>query len=215
MRKLIIVLVVCALGVGFGSMTASAATSTVTLDPSSPITVTFGTGGSSVSFAPTSGAASGTGLFAGTLSYGLSAGTVPLTQVFSSPPFAGYTATPETPITFVLNSMGGPLLTGTIDLTNLTQLSSTVVSTVADLDITGGTICSHITCGDDLGSVVLNLAVPNAFLPTSDLSSTVLGGTGILGSFAAISATPEPSSILLFGTGLLAVGGILRRRRRA
>jgi hypothetical protein len=214
MRKLIIVLVVCALGVGFGSMTASAATSTVTLDPSSPITVTFGAGGSSVTFAPTSGVASGTGLFAGTLSYGLSAGTVPLTQVFSAPPFAGYTATPESPITFVLNSMGGPLLTGRIDLGNLTQLSSTVVSAVADLDITGGTICSHITCGIDLGSVVLNLAVPNAFLPTSDLSATMLGGTAVLGSFTAL-ATPEPSSILLFGTGLLAVGGILRRRRRA
>ena len=45
---------------------------------------------------------------------------------------------------------------------------------------------------------------------TADILSGTTGKTGPVGSI-----TPEPSSMLLFGTGLLVFGGIIRRRRSA
>lgn len=217
MRRLMVVLAVLTLGVMFGSMTARAATSTVTLDPSSPITVTFTAGGGTVSFAPTSGSASGgPGLLAAAMSYSLSGGPVALTNVVNSSPFAGYTAS-GAPITFDLN--GGALLTGTIDLVSAAEFPGSggvsIVSTLADLNITGGTICAHIVCGDDVGNVLLNLVLPlGTFLPNtlSNTQATLVGGTGTIGSITLLGTTPEPSSMLLCGTGFLLFGTILRRR---
>lgn len=215
MRKLMVVLFVLALGVTFGSMTASAATSEVTLNLSVPGTVSFGAHGSSVTFSPSSGMATGgTTLLASSLDYGLSGGPVSLTNVISSSPVAFFTESGGSPITFDLN--GGALLAGTIDSLTVMETGG-LVTTIADLNITSGSICTvHLVCGTDVGQVILNLALPtvSTFLPSqpSTTSATLLGGSATIGSFSSL-VTPEPSSILLFGTGLLALGGILRRRR--
>jgi hypothetical protein len=43
-------------------------------------------------------------------------------------------------------------------------------------------------------------------------TADILGTTGNTGPVGAIAATPEPASMLLFGTGLLAIGSMVRRR---
>jgi PEP-CTERM motif len=216
MRKLMFVVGVLTLGVLFSSMTATATPSTVTLDPSSPMTVTFSSGGGTVLFAPTSGPTSaGTGLLATAVSYSLAGGPVTLMNVISSAPFADYTVpTPTTPLAFELN--GGSLLIGTLDLVSLAEFPGlhgvSVVSILGDLDITSldGTVCTP-TCPSG-GNVLLNIVLPiGTFLPTSaGTQGAVIGGTDSLGPLT--STTPEPGSMLLYGSGLLALGVALRRR---
>jgi hypothetical protein len=69
-------------------------------------------------------------------------------------------------------------------------------------------------CGSDY-SCMSGSTIPAA--PITDVSVTVASNIGIYDIEYAVTATPEPATVALMGIGLagLAVGGVVRRRRRA
>jgi PEP-CTERM motif-containing protein len=84
-----------------------------------------------------------------------------------------------------------------------------------------GTACGP--GGSSPGGSTLIFTVNEAGLTVSSFVSNgsafftadILGTTGHTGPVGAIAATPEPASMLLFGTGLLAIGTVVRRRLTA
>ena len=89
-----------------------------------------------------------------------------------------------------------------------------------NFDITGGTYCSlpGARCGSDLGYVKIDLSLPSRFRWFRHGHHRYHEGfdSGRIGfPPSPLAATPEPTAMLLFGTGLLVVGGVLRRRRPA
>jgi PEP-CTERM motif len=117
---------------------------------------------------------------------------------------------------------GNILLTGGITsdhvLFNITPSSSVLATYNNDYaNLTGGptlTISTNglVTTGvflDPTGNIQINHTVLDGRLFGGDTQNlAIVSGAEIL----APGVTPEPSSILLFGTGLLGLGGILRRR---
>jgi len=105
----------------------------------------------------------------------------------------------------------GSLLTGTLQLLNLSQSGMTGTfnyNLAANLTVTGGT---------DAGLVgnQANLGISIDFDSATDLATI---GTGtLLGriSTGELDQTPEPMSMVLVGSGLILLGGLVRRRRKA
>jgi len=135
-------------------------------------------------------ALSGTGAFAGATSFTLSGSPLAFTGVSGSP---GDFTSPGT-LSFMLNS--GTLLTGTLSNITLTTLSHEPNMVVLSGSLSGG------------GQVTLIVDVDT---PLSGLMGSELGRLSS-GEVLSTSVTPEPGTMLLFGSGLLLVAGVLRRK---
>jgi hypothetical protein len=110
--------------------------------------------------------------------------------------------------TFTYNGSGGTL-SGTVIWTSMISDGKATISGVLSV-LTNTTT---LTIGPN---ALIDLTTNNY---AHDLSTYIFGGSsgtteGTTFSSGQVSPTPEPSSILLLGTGLLALGGILRRQLR-
>jgi PEP-CTERM motif len=194
MRKVYAISAVLTLAVAFGALTASASNSSVTLSAPSTGTITFsGNNGSPIMTitGPLNGMAlGGTAALASATSFTLSGGPVLFTKAPGDPGDYASTGT----LSFLLNN--GTLLTGTLSNITLGQQGKMVV-------LAGTLNGEQVSMIIDLqfGTPLSKLKVPH---------STELG-TFSAGE-AAGSVMPEPGTMLLFGSGLLLVAGVLRRR---
>ena len=194
MRKILVVSAFLTLAVTFGSMTVSASNSTVTLSAPTTGNITFsGNNGSPIMTitGPLSGIAlSGTGALASATSFTLSGGSIVFTK---EPGHPGDYASAGT-LTFLLNN--GTLLTGT--LSNIT------------LDQHGKMVVLAGTLNGEQVSMIIDLQFGTPLSKLKGPHSTELGAFSA--GEAASSVTPEPGTMLLFGSGLLLVAGVLRRK---
>jgi PEP-CTERM motif len=201
MRSAILTAIVLTLAMAFSSMTATASTSNVTLTLPTTGSITF-TGGSSPGSAlmtvtgPLSGVASmGTGAFSGATSFTLSTlSGSPVVFTATSGDSDGYAGTG------VLNFATNNGFTGT--LSNIT-LDQTIVPGVP-----GSRVQLTATLNGQTVSMTLDLP---SNTPISGLGSHTELGKFSVGE-AGSAVTPEPGTMLLFGSGLLLVAGVLRRR---
>ena len=195
MRKAIFLSAVITLAITLSAMTVSASDSGVTLSAPTTGTITFSgdcAGGLTMTVAgPLNGiAVSGTGAFAGATSFTLSGSPLAFTGVSGSP--GDFTSSGT--LSFMLNS--GTLLTGTLSNITLTTLSHEPNMVVLSASLSGG------------GQVTLIVDVDT---PLSGLMGSELGRLSS-GEVLSTSVTPEPGTMLLFGSGLLLVAGVLRRK---
>jgi hypothetical protein len=215
MRRPWVVLSILALGVMLGSIPANAQTG-IALSTSSTSGITFmSTGGGNLSLAAgVFGSAAGLGgLLGNTGFYSLSGAPIALTLGPHLPTiFADYSAsgTLNFEITSMPGGLGTDLLMGTLKLVDLVQVFTTGMTNttaVADMTITAGTLKSDYPGSTGISKLTINLA-GLGYLPTlSGAKSTNLGS-------ATLDAlpTPEPWSMLLYGSGLVLIGFVLRRR---
>jgi hypothetical protein len=215
MRKLGLILFVLTFVATLGSVSTQAQTG-IALSTSSTSGISFtSTGGGNLSMgAAIFGSAAGLGSLLGDTGYYslMSGSPIALTLGSSlSPVFADYSASGT--LNFIVTSMKGgggtTLLTGTLTLVDLVQAINsgmTNTSEVLNLNITGGTLASAYAGNTGIGNLTINLS-GLGFLPSLSSGSAKLSG-------ATLDAlpTPEPWSMLLFGSGLVLFGFVLRRR---
>jgi hypothetical protein len=193
-RKAVLLSAVITLAVTISAMTVSASDSGVTLSAPTTGTITFSGDSASLTMTvagPLNGVAlSGTGTFAGATSFTLSGSPLVFMGVSGSP--GDFTSTGT--LSFALN--GGALLTGTLSNITLTTLKQDPNMVILSADLSG-----H-------GQVTLIIDVDT---PLAGLKGTELG-TLSAGEAFSTGVTPEPGTMLLFGSGLLLVAGVLRRK---
>ena len=215
MRQSLIVLAVLLLAVSFSTITTSAQTSITTIGTSTG-TVSFGSDGANTvsmcaSTCSTSGnAALSVGAALPTLgTYSLTFGAATLSEILSGPGAGNFTVTSggtetltftegsesvtmKLTLTLVRDGTSAPVLSGTY------VVESSTLSAFQD----GSTGTFSITLNLGTGCVLDRVAAGEVCTSTS----------GPIQNGDTLSNTPEPSSMLLFGTGLLACGVFLRRR---
>jgi hypothetical protein len=192
MRNPILTIIVLTLAIALTSMTATASTSTVTLSAPTTGTITFaGNGGSPLMTVtgPLNGVAfDGTGAFAGATSFTLSGSVV-------------FTVTPGDP--------DGYAGTGTLNFATNNGFTGTLSNIT--LDQAGQRAYLTATLNGQTVSMIIDLPFGTPISKLKGPHSTELG-TFSAGEGGTTSVTPEPGTMLLFGSGLLLVAGVLRRR---
>jgi hypothetical protein len=214
MRKFFISMGFVMLAAIVGSSSASAQSIT-TLGTASSTTVSFTTGVGTTGMAVlattgNAGFSSGPLLTAAT-SWSIAPGSLTFTPNFNFGAAGTYTVSGT--LNFTLkDASSATILTGTLtfpDAELSIKSSGDLLTLNANLAITGGSICTA------------NPAVCASGAENSVQLTVLLSGNHAMGRFgsgnatignAANLVTPEPTSMLLFGTGLLAFGGILRRK---
>jgi hypothetical protein len=119
--------------------------------------------------------------------------------------------------TFNFSGGGGDTLTGTIDWTTLAQSPTTSVATMSGTiminSVVGGgtdgaTFAADFAAGDTLG-IDYSFSMPS-------LLSGVVGTTNTLTGFASsgeVPGAPEPTTLVIYGAGMLVIGSYFRKRR--
>lgn len=135
-----------------------------------------------------------------------------------------YAVSASSPINFSLTGtaggQSGTLLSGTLNLVDFYQqpgpgnsgsmIGSFNASMTANMTISGGIFASQFSSAGAVAQLNVQFNSPVAI---STLEGTNLSQVSTMIS-SSITPTPEPSSLLLFGSGLLMLGGVLRRRLR-
>jgi hypothetical protein len=194
MRKVFVISAVLTLAVAFGTMTASASNSSVTLSAPTTGNISFSANNGSPIMTitgPLNGMAlNGAGALASATSFSVSGGPLVFTKVPGDPGDYASTGT----LTFMLNN--GTLLTGT--LSNIT------------LDQHGKMVVLAGTLNGAQVSMIIDLQFGT---PLSKLKGPHSSELGAFSAGEALNTvTPEPGTMLLFGSGLVLVAGVLRRR---
>ena len=108
---------------------------------------------------------------------------------------------------------GGPTTSGNIQVGALSGLLSTSNSSASIAWATNNTTTSFGTLpGATIGGQIYQVANSPLSLQAPTVGNPV-GQTSIQGAVADVSATPEPTTMVMLGTGLAGVG-LLRRRQR-
>jgi len=119
------------------------------------------------------------------------------------------------PIAFQFNSLadmtGTNFLSGNLQLLSLQQTANTSTGSfnenlTANLTGLGGSLANLFGPSGAIGRINIE------FTSSVDLATLGTAGATAYISASDITPTPEPSSIALLGSGLLAIGGYLRRR---
>ena len=115
-------------------------------------------------------------------------------------------------MTFMLGT-GGSLLTGDLSLLDLLQAGKFGIVNYtgnANLVITSGSLASMFTSAGGVLDLTLKFKSKNQLSSIFGTSGSLIGHV----TSGSLITTPEPSSMLLLGSGLVALGAMLRSRIR-